>query len=54
VLPFFAGYHIPYLKPEAREQIMQDFRAHLAGIAEMEPLAFPNMSDFDEKLFPKK
>ena len=22
VLPFFAGYHVPYLKPEAREQIM--------------------------------
>lgn len=54
VLPFFAGYHIPYLKPEAREQIMQDYKAHLAGIASLAPLRFPKMSDFDEKLYPLK
>lgn len=53
VLPFFAAYHIPYLKPEAREQIMQDYRAHLASIPELEPLRFPKMSEFDEKLYPK-
>jgi NAD(P)H dehydrogenase (quinone) len=53
VLPFFAAYHIPYLKPEAREQIMQDYRAHLASIPTLEPLRFPKMSEFDEKLYPK-
>lgn len=54
VLPFFAGYHIPYLKPEAREQIMQDYKTHLAGIASLAPLSFPKMSDFDERLYPLK
>jgi NAD(P)H dehydrogenase (quinone) len=53
VLPFFAAYHIPYLKPEAREKIMQDYRAHLASIPTLEPLRFPKMSEFDEKLYPK-
>lgn len=53
VLPYFAAYHIPYLKPEAREQIMKDYQAHLDGINEMTPMAFPKMSDFDEKLYPK-
>lgn len=53
VLPFFAAYHIPYLKPEAREKIMQDYRAHLASIPTLEPLRFPRMSEFDEKLYPK-
>jgi len=54
VLPFFAGYHIPYLKPEAREQIMLDYKAHLAAIPSLAPLDFPKMSDFDEKLYPRK
>lgn len=54
VLPFFAAYHIPYLKPEAREQIMQDYRGYLSGLENLEPLVFPKMSDFDEKLYPKK
>ncbi|HEX6591420.1 MAG TPA: NAD(P)H-dependent oxidoreductase [Moraxellaceae bacterium] len=54
VLPFFAAYHIPYLKPEAREQIMQDYRNHLARLPELEPLRFPRMSEFDEKLYPKQ
>lgn len=54
VLPFFAGYHIPYLKPEAREQIMLEYKAHLAAIPALTPLGFPKMSEFDEKLYPKK
>lgn len=54
VLPYFAGYHIPYLKPEAREEIMQDYRRWLAGLETATPLEFPKMGDFDEKLYPKK
>ena len=54
VLPYFAGYHIPYLKPEAREEIMQQYRAWLAALPGAQPLEFVKMSDFDEKLFPKK
>lgn len=54
VLPFFPGYHVPYLKPEAREQIMQDYRGWLAQLQTATPLVFPKMSEFDEKLYPKK
>jgi NAD(P)H dehydrogenase (quinone) len=54
VLPYFAGYHIPYLKPEAREEIMQSYRDWLAGLETATPLEFPKMGDFDEKLHPKK
>lgn len=53
VLPFFAGYHIPYLKPEARENIMQDYKAWLKTLPNAEPLVFPKMSEFDERLYPK-
>jgi NAD(P)H dehydrogenase (quinone) len=54
VLPFFAGYHIPYLKPEAREKIMQNYREWLKVMPSSTPLVFPKMSEFDEKLYPKK
>lgn len=54
VLPYFAGYHIPYLKPEAREKIMQDYREYLASIPALEPLRFPRMEEFDEKLYPRR
>lgn len=54
VLPFFAGYHIPYLKPEARDAIMQNYREWLKVMPDSTPLVFPKMSDFDEKLYPKK
>lgn len=53
VLPYFAGYHIPYLKPEVREQVLQDYRAWLAALPAAEPLRFVQMSDFDEKLYPR-
>lgn len=54
VLPFFAGYHIPYLKPEQRAEIMEQYKAWLAALPSAEPLRFPKMSEFDEKLYPKK
>lgn len=53
VLPYFAGYHIPYLKPEQRAQIMEDYKQWLAALPTQEPLKFPKMGDFDEKLYPK-
>lgn len=53
VLPFFAAYHVPYLDPEARDRIMNEYGAHLASIPTLEPLRFPKMGDFDVKLYPK-
>ncbi|MDF3031807.1 MAG: quinone oxidoreductase [Moraxellaceae bacterium] len=54
VLPYFAGYHIPYLKPEARAEIMEQYKAWLAQLPAAQPLEFVKMGDFDEKLYPKK
>ena len=54
VLPFFAGYHIPYLTPEAREQIMQDYKVWLSQLETAQPLEFPKLGDFDERLYPKQ
>lgn len=54
VLPFFAGYHIPYLTPEAREQVMQDYKVWLSQLETAQPLEFPKLGDFDERLYPKQ
>lgn len=54
VLPFFPGYHIPYLKPEVREQILQNYKDWLAQLPTATPLVFPKMGEFDERLYPKK
>lgn len=52
VLPPFIGYHIPYLKPEARGQILEEYKAYLGKLEELEPLRFPRMEEFDAKLYP--
>ena len=49
VLPFFPGYHVPYLTPEARQQVMQDYRGWLAQLETATPLVFPSLADFDER-----
>jgi NAD(P)H dehydrogenase (quinone) len=54
VLPYFAGYHIPYLKPEARTEIMEQYKAWLAQLSMAQPLEFVKMGDFDERLYPRK
>lgn len=53
VLPPFVGYHVPYLKPEQRTEILEQYRAHLQGLDALTPLAFPSMCDFDEHLNPR-
>lgn len=52
VLPPFIGYHIPYLKPEARQQILEDHKAYLANLDQLQPLRYPHMDEFDSKLYP--
>jgi NAD(P)H dehydrogenase (quinone) len=49
--PFF-GYHIPYLKPEARDAIMAAFAQEVAGLAQRPALRFPRLEDFDDRLYP--
>jgi NAD(P)H dehydrogenase (quinone) len=52
VLPPFVGYHIPYLKPEQRTEILEQYRKYLQGLDLLVPLEFPAMSAFDEQLNP--
>lgn len=53
VLPPFVAYHVPYIKPEAREAIMDEFKDCLNQLDQLEPLKGVSLSDFDEKLNPK-
>jgi NAD(P)H dehydrogenase (quinone) len=54
VLPPFIGYHVPYISPEARAEILQQYRERLAHLDQLASLQFPKVSDFDSKLYPKK
>lgn len=54
VLPPFIGYHVPYISQEAREQILQDYTQYLAKLDELQPLQFPTLDQFDDKLYPKQ
>ncbi|WP_265943342.1 NAD(P)H-dependent oxidoreductase [Dechloromonas sp. A34] len=53
VLPPFAAYHVPYLSHEGRQQILVDYQQRLLTLDTLEPLRFPSMGDFDERLYPK-
>ena len=50
VLPPFVGYHIPYLKPEQRDEIMASYRAFLAGLDAATPMKIPSLADFDPQM----
>ena len=53
VLPPFAAYHVPYISHDGRQQILLDYQQHLLHLDAKEPLQFPRMGDFDERLYPK-
>jgi NAD(P)H dehydrogenase (quinone) len=49
VLPTFAAWHVPYLKPEQRAALMEQWRARLApGFEGAEPLKLPDLSQYDD------
>lgn len=54
VLPPFIGYHVPYISLEARQQVLQDYKQYLQNLDQLQPLEFPTLDQFDEKLYPKK
>ena len=54
VLPAFIAYHVPYISQEAREQMLVDFQKHLENIEQLQPLVFPKLEQFDDKLYPKQ
>ena len=53
VLPPFVGYHVPYISDEARAQILDDYVDRLARLDALEPLRFPRLEEFDDRLYPK-
>lgn len=49
VLPTFAAWHVPYLKPEQRAALMEQWRAHLApGFENAVPLQLPDLNLYDD------
>jgi NAD(P)H dehydrogenase (quinone) len=54
VLPPFIGYHVPYISPEARQQVLENYKQYLQNLDQLQPLEFPTLDQFDDKLFPKK
>ncbi len=52
VLPTFVGYHVPYVSQEARAACLVDYRQHLRALPGMQPMTFPSLADFDQKLHP--
>ncbi|REG50963.1 NAD(P)H dehydrogenase (quinone) [Paraburkholderia sp. BL6669N2] len=53
VLPPFIGWHVPYISGEARAAILDEYRACLRSIDDLETMKFPSLGDFDETLRPK-
>ncbi|KXU82919.1 NAD(P)H dehydrogenase [Paraburkholderia monticola] len=53
VLPPFVAWHVPYIKPEQRADMLEQYRQRLRQIDSLVPLRFPSMDDFDDMLRPK-
>lgn len=53
VLPPFAAYHVPYITDAARGQILDDYRGHLRRLDRLEPMRFPRLDEFDDRLYPR-
>jgi NAD(P)H dehydrogenase (quinone) len=51
--PFFA-YHVPYLQPNERTALLDDYRSFLATLDQRAPLEFPRLDQFDDKLYPRR
>jgi NAD(P)H dehydrogenase (quinone) len=54
VLPPFYAWHVPYITAEARKAVLEDWRRWLLTLEQAEPLSFPRLGDFDDRLYPKR
>jgi len=54
VLPPFVAWHVPYITDEARAGYLRAYEDRLAQLDELEPLVFPSLDAFDDKLNPLK
>lgn len=53
VLPPFIGWHVPYITDEARQTLLKQYREYLTNLDQLEPLSFPSLANFDERMMPK-
>lgn len=53
VLPPFIAWHVPYVDDGVRRGYLARYREHLGRLDALEPLKFPSLSDFDERLYPR-
>ncbi len=54
VLPPFIGWHVPYISDEDRQSLLKEYCEYLTNLDQLDPLIFPSLDDFDEKMMPKK
>lgn len=52
VLPPFIAWHVPYVSADTRKGYLNTYREHLRRLEEMQPLQFPSLDRFDERLNP--
>lgn len=53
VLPPFAAWHVPYISDGERLAYLTPYERGLAEIEQLEPLCFPSLNAFDDRLYPK-
>lgn len=52
VLEPFVAWHVPYISHEAREDFLRAYQQRLEGLEQEQPLVFPRLDQFDERLYP--
>jgi NAD(P)H dehydrogenase (quinone) len=53
VLPPFIGWHVPYITDEERQSLLEQYREYLTNLDQLEPLSFPSLANFDDRMMPK-
>lgn len=53
VLPPFIGWHVPYITDEERQSLLKQYREYLTNLDQLEPLSFPSLANFDDRMMPK-
>jgi len=54
VLPPFVAWHVPYVSEDVRRELLAAYREYLGRIEQMQPLSFPRLEQFDERLNPRQ
>ena len=51
VLPPFVAWHVPYISDDARKDYLKEYEERLRTLDDLEPLTFPTLDEFDDKLY---